>query len=130
VAGTFGFAVPETARWSRLLTFAGRWRTRLTTHPHGDTGLFLSAAVFNDLGGFPDLPTMEDWEIVARLKRFGRIAVLAEEMLTSARAWEQYGLVWPTALNFAVICAFRLGVDPERLAGWRRSIAPSTKSRA
>lgn len=129
VAGAFGFAVCPTARHARLLTFAGRWRARLTNHPHGDQGLFLSARTFRDLGGYPAMPTMEDWELVARLKRLGRVAVLREAAVTSARAWEEHGVVRSTALNFCVIAAYRLGASPQRLARWRSRIAPATRAR-
>ena len=129
VAGAFGFAVRPTSRHARLLTFAGRWRARLTDHPHGDQGLFLSAGTFRDLGGYPEMPTMEDWELVARLKRLGRVSILREEAVTSARAWEEHGLVWPTLLNSVVIAAYRLGVSSEALARWRHRIAPATRTR-
>ena len=97
----------------------GRWRARLTGRPYGDQGLFLSAGVFRDLGGFPDLPTMEDLELVIRLGRLGRIAVLREPAVTSARAWERNGLVRTTLVNLAGIAAYRLGADPARIARWR-----------
>jgi hypothetical protein len=100
----------------------------VTGHPHGDQGLFLSAGTFRDLGGYPDQPTMEDWELTARLRRLGTVAVLDEPVVTSARAWEEHGLVWPTVLNAAVIAAYRLGVDPDRLSRWRRRIAPATQA--
>ena len=129
VAGAFGFAVRSGSRRARLLTFSGRWRARITNHPHGDQGLFLSATTFRDLGGYPEMPTMEDWELVARLKRLGRVAVLREVAVTSARAWEEHGLVWPTLLNLLVIGAYRFGVSPARLASWRRRIAPATRAR-
>jgi len=129
VAGAFGFAVRARARHARLLTVAGRWRSRLTNHPHGDQGLFVSAGTFRDLGGYPEMPTMEDWELVARLKRLGLVVVLREAAVTSARAWEEHGLAWPTALNLCVIAAYRLGISPVRLARWRRHIAPATRTR-
>ena len=119
-AGAFGFAVARSARFGRLISAVGRWRARVTGHPYGDQGLFLSARTFRDLGGFPDLPTMEDWEFVARLKRLGHVAVLDEAAVTSARAWEHSGLVRKTASNLAVIWGYRLGIDPARLARWRR----------
>ena len=123
-AGAFGFAVPTDTRLGRIVDFAGRWRARLTRFPHGDQALFVSACTFRDLGGFPDLPTMEDWELVTRLRRLGVVQILHEPAVTSARAWERYGLMRVTALNLAVIAAYRLGVNPRRLAGWRDRIAP------
>jgi rSAM/selenodomain-associated transferase 2/rSAM/selenodomain-associated transferase 1 len=119
VAGAFDFAVPRSARFGRLISKVGRWRARVTGHPYGDQGLFLSASTFWELGGFPDLPTMEDWEMVARLKRVGRVVLVDEPAVTSARAWEQHGLLRKTASNLAVIWGYRLGVDPARLARLR-----------
>ena len=121
VAGAFGFAVPSDARFAALISAVGRWRARVTGHPYGDQGLFLSARTFRDLGGFPDLPTMEDWEFVARLRKLGRVAVLDEPAVTSARAWEQNGLLRKTISNLAVIWGYQLGIDPDLLATWRRS---------
>ena len=92
----------------------------MTGHPYGDQVLFLSARTFRELGGFPDLPTMEDWEFVARLKRLGRVVVVDEVAVTSARAWERNGLVRTTLVNLAVLASDRLGVDPARLARWRQ----------
>jgi hypothetical protein len=129
VAGAFGFAVSAQVRNAGLLNFAGHWRSRLTNHPHGDQGLFVSATTFRALGGYPEMPTMEDWELVARLRRLGRVVVLREAAETSARAWEEHGLLRPTLLNLCVIAAYRLGVNPQRLARWRRRIAPATRSR-
>ena len=120
VAGAFGFAVPGTARHSRLITTVGRWRTRLTGTPYGDQGLFMPASVFRALGGYPDLPTMEDLELVTRLKRMGRVEVLATPAETSARAWDRHGLVWTTVVNASAIAAYRLGADPDRVARWRQ----------
>ena len=120
VAGAFDFAVPSDARFAALISAVGRRRARLTGHPYGDQGLFLSAGTFRDLGGFPPLPTMEDWEFVARLRKLGRVAVLDERAVTSARAWEHSGLLRKTISNLAVIWGYQLGVDPDLLATWRR----------
>jgi len=123
VAGAFGFAVPSEAHHSRLINTIGRWRARLSGRPYGDQALFLSACTFTDLDGFPDLPTMEDLELVTRLKRVGKVVVLDEPAVTSARAWEAHGLIATTAINKVSISAYHLGVDPERIAGWRARIS-------
>jgi rSAM/selenodomain-associated transferase 2/rSAM/selenodomain-associated transferase 1 len=120
VAGAFGFAVPPGARFSRLISAVGSWRARLTGRPYGDQALFLSARVFREMGGFPDLPTMEDLEMVMRLQRLGRIAILDDVAVTSARAWERNGLVRTTLVNLTGIVAYRMGADPERVAWWRK----------
>ncbi len=63
--------------------------------------------------------------MASRLSHLGTVVVRPERAVTSARVWEEYGLVRPTVVNVLGILAYRLGVDPERIARWRRSIAPS-----
>ena len=127
VAGGFSFAVPDDARHGPLISELGRVRPRLGGPPWGDQALFLSRDTFDELGGFPDLPVMEDWELAHRLVRFGRVDTLPQRATTSARAWEEHGLLLTTAVNAAVITGYVLGVDPGRLARWRRRIAPSAR---
>lgn len=122
-AGGFGFSVPDTARHSRLISAAGRWRARLGGLPWGDQALFMSRDVFRELGGFPEQPVMEDMELVHRLRRFGRVVTLPQRAITSARAWDEHGLLLPTAVNLAAIAAYRAGADPRRIAAWRSRIA-------
>ncbi len=125
VAGAFSFAVPEDARHARLIGTAGRLRHRISGVPYGDQALFLSAGTFRDLGGYPEIATMEDLEIVLRLRRLGAVVVLPQRAVTSARVWDEHGPIVPTVVNLVAIGAYRLGVDPERIAGWRRRISPS-----
>jgi uncharacterized protein len=129
VAGAFSFAVPDSARHARLISAVGRARNLLGGVPYGDQGVFLAAQTWRDLGGFGDVPVMEDLEMGLRLQRLGKVVVRPERAVTSARVWEEHGLVWPTAVNVAGILAYRLGVDPDRIARWRHRIAPSHRSR-
>lgn len=123
VAAAFDFAVPAGAAHARLIAAIGQARWRMTRVPYGDQCLGMRTATFRRLGGFADLPTMEDVEIAARLRRLGRIERIAMPAVTSARVWEEHGLVRPTLVNAIGIAAFRAGVDPERIATWRRLIA-------
>ena len=123
VAGAFSYRPAAEGLLRLALSTGVRVRLRLTGHPYGDQGLFLRRVTFRAIGGFADLPVMEDWEIVARLRRLGRIAILEEPVLTSAKSFVDNGLLRSTLVNAAVISGFRLGVDPARLAAWRRPIA-------
>lgn len=124
VAGSFGFSVRKGARHGRLITLVGRLRSRLSGDPFGDQGLFLLVSTFTDVGGFPDLPVMEDLELVSRLRGLGKVRTLRQPAVTSARAWEVHGLLKTSAINQVAILAYRLGVSAERIARWRRSIGP------
>lgn len=123
VAASFDFAVAASERHSRLITGVGQARWRLSGLPYGDQALCIGRRTFDDLGGFPAQPAMEDYELGLRLRRLGRIERIALPAITSARVWRDHGLVYTTALNLAVISAYRLGVPAEKLAGWRRRIA-------
>lgn len=124
VAGAFGFAVTAGARNAALITLVGGLRSRLSGTPFGDQALFMPADTFWNLGGYPDLPTMEDLELVTRLRRLGKVRQLRPRAVTSARAWTEHGLLRTTAVNQIAIIAYRMGMDPSSIARWRRSIAP------
>ena len=126
VAGGFSYSVPAESRHGALLSALGRVRPGLGGPPWGDQAQFVSRDTFDQLGGFPDLPVMEDFEFVHRLGRFGRVVTLPQRAVTSARTWDEHGLIFATAVNATAIAAYRLGVDPARIARWRRRIAPST----
>ena len=124
IAGAFEFGIdgPRGVR-DRIIDRAGRALCRMRAFPYGDQALFLRASTFRELGGFPDIPTMEDYELAHRLRRLGRIALVRQIAPTSARSWHEHGLVWATAVNVAVIAGYRLRVPAERLATWRHGIA-------
>ena len=123
VAAAFDFAVPSNARFSGVIAAGGMARWRLTGTPYGDQAICLSRSVWEALGGFPDIPVMEDLEFAHRLKRFGRIGRVSLPAVTSARVWEQHGLVIPTVVNAIGIAAYRLGVSASSIAAWRQRIA-------
>ena len=119
VAGAFGFALAdEPAPTKPLIETAGRVRARFGL-PYGDQALFLPAMLFADLGGFPDQPTMEDYELALRLRRLGRITRVGAQVLSSTRLWRRHGVLRPTAAYLAVIAGYRLGLPAEKLAPWR-----------
>ena len=95
-------------------------RSRGTGIATGDQAIFVTRAAFEQVGGFPDQPLMEDIELSKRLGRLGPPACLRERVVTSGRRWETRG-VWRTiALMWRLRLLYRLGVAPDRLArGYR-----------
>ncbi len=106
------------------------WRSRYLQMPYGDQAIFLRAELFREMGGFPDFPIMEDFELIRRLKGQGRIVIAPAGALTSARRWERLGAVRTTFINQLMILGFYLGFKPSRLARWYRAKRDSTKARA
>lgn len=124
IAGGFQHRTVGAGAWrDALMTAGSRLRGRITGFPYGDQGLFVRARVFRALGGFPELPVMEDWELVRRLKRLGELRIVPQESRTTAESFVEHGMIASTLVNHAVVLAFQLGVDPRALATWRGRIA-------
>jgi rSAM/selenodomain-associated transferase 2 len=101
-----------------LLWVVGRmmsWRSRLTGIATGDQALFVRRKVFADLGGFPDIPIMEDIAFCRRLKRAGRVAALRSCVMTSGRRWERHGAIRTILLMWWLRLLFYWGASPDRL---------------
>jgi len=121
VGGAFRYSAgDESSVLDRLVSAVGGWRYATFRLPYGDQGIFAVRRVFEDLGGFPAMPVMEDYEFARRLKRLGRLGRATSAVRTSTRAWREGGLLRTTALDVATIAGYRLGVGPERLAQLRR----------
>lgn len=120
VAGAFRLGIDAPGAGLRVIERVANWRSERLQMPYGDQGLFLPAARFWELGGFPALPFMEDFEMVRRLRRLGLVATAGGEARTSARRWQRLGVVRTWLVNQGVIAAYRLGASPARLARWYR----------
>jgi rSAM/selenodomain-associated transferase 2 len=119
--GAFDLAIDSPRRAFRLIERVASLRTRLTRVPYGDQAIFLRRDWFRSLGGYREIPIMEDVDLMRRLKRSGgRIAILPERVVTSARRWEQEGIFTTTLRNWSLVTLFLLGVDAGRLARWYR----------
>ena len=120
IAGAFELRIDANLRGLRLIETMVNLRSRVFSMPYGDQAIFLKASTFHDLGGFPDLPIMEDFELMVRLKRQGRIAILPAPVLTSGRRWQKLGVVRTTLINQLIIAGYFLGVPPAQLVCWYR----------
>lgn len=118
VAGTFRFAIGATGWGFRLLEQGTNWRGAWFGLVYGDQALFLPAARFQAMGGFREIALLEDLELVLRLRKMGRLALLATPALTSPRRWQRLGLVRTTVINQLILLGFFCGISPVRLARW------------
>ena len=117
-AGAFEFSVDSHPSGMRQIERLANWRSKKLQMPYGDQALFLEASTFHRAGGFPEMPIMEDFEFVRRLRRQGRIATAPAPAVSSARRWVERGVLRTSLLNQVIIVAYLLGVSPERLARW------------
>lgn len=119
-AGAFQFRLDGDGRGYRVLEWLTNWRARSLQMPYGDQALFMKAETFKAIGGFPELPIMEDFEMVRRLKRRGRICIVHAHAITSTRRWKKRGILKATLVNQFIIVGYYLGVPPRILARWYR----------
>jgi uncharacterized protein len=114
--GSFRFALDSPRRCARWIEWGVRIRVRLFDLAYGDQGLFVRRAFFEELGGYRELPLMEDVDFILRLRRRGRLAHADVPALTSARRWERDGWLRRTLENSVLLALFLAGLRPERLA--------------
>jgi rSAM/selenodomain-associated transferase 2 len=100
----------------RVVAIMMNWRSRLTGIATGDQALFVTAAAFESVGGFPAIALMEDVALSVRLKRFGRPCALRARVTTSARRWRRHGTMRTVLLMWRLRLRFFLGADPAKLA--------------
>lgn len=120
VAGAFRFWTDGAGMALRFVERAVNFRSSRCQWPYGDQGLFMEKRVFTEEGGFAPLPIMEDFALVRRLRRRGRIVTLRHAALTSARRWKQLGILRTTVINQLMILGYLLGLPPEALKRFYR----------
>ncbi len=113
--GRFDVALEPSSPLLWLVATMINVRSRLSRIATGDQAIFVRRAVFERLGGFPEMPLMEDVAFSRLLKRAGRVACLRERVTTSSRRWVTDGVVRTVLLMWTLRLLFFLGVSPARL---------------
>jgi rSAM/selenodomain-associated transferase 2 len=120
IAGAFELEISGDLPGLRMVEKLVHWRSHLLQFPYGDQGIFLRAETFAEVGGFPDLPIMEDFQLVRQLQKLGKIAIVPAKIKTSPRRWQKLGVWQTTIINQLVIVAFFLRISPEKIANFYR----------
>ena len=118
VAGAFLFSLDARSPGLSLIEKIANWRSRRLQLPYGDQAIFLKKGTFEEMGGYPEMPILEDYELIRRLKKQGRVFTAPLPALTSARRWREVGLWKTTLLNQMIVLAYHLGISPHTLARW------------
>lgn len=122
VAGAFRFRLDERSPMLAVVEWLTNLRCLVQSEPYGDQALFMHAAVFHEMGGYPDTPILEDVMLVRRLKRRGRITILKQYAVTSSRRWKRLGIMTTFLLHRMVMLAFALRVQPLTIARWLKRL--------
>jgi rSAM/selenodomain-associated transferase 2 len=114
--GAFTFSIQSPLWKYRLVESWVKLRCRLCSLPYGDQAIFVRKSAFDLIGGYKNIPLMEDVDFITRLKKAGPIVILDKKAITSERRWIKKGLMKTAAMNQLIMLLYRFGVNPHRLA--------------
>jgi rSAM/selenodomain-associated transferase 2 len=116
MAGAFGLSFDSRSPILRFIAFMAGTRSRITRVPFGDQAIFITKDCFRLLGGYREIPIMEDVEIMKRIRKSGwKIHLSGKRVISSARKWREEGIFFTTLRNWVLQLLYFLGVKPERL---------------
>jgi rSAM/selenodomain-associated transferase 2 len=122
VGGRFDVRFDRPSMWGTIISRMMNWRSRLSGIATGDQALFVRRPVFEQMGGFADMPLMEDIDFSRRLKRKGATAALTATVTTSFRRWERHGPLRTILLMWALRFLYWIGISPSHLLEWYKAV--------
>ncbi len=114
-AAAFTLAFDDSAFGARWVAFWARQRAGFLKLPYGDQGLLVSRRLYNAVGGYRELPLMEDVDIVRRIGA-RRLRILRAEAVTSADKYRRDGYAKRSWRNLTLAARYLMGADPAKLA--------------
>ena len=115
-AWAFRLRIDGERRAYRAIEWGANTRTSVFALPYGDQGLVISRARYDEVGGYSDLPIMEDVAIARALRRTGGITLLRASLLVSPRRWERDGAIRRSIRNAWLLTRYLTGTAPSVLA--------------
>ncbi|HWR28064.1 MAG TPA: TIGR04283 family arsenosugar biosynthesis glycosyltransferase [Candidatus Thermoplasmatota archaeon] len=116
VGGAFALGIQSQNPLLKMIASFSTLRSRLTRAPYGDQVIFLRKSYFDAIGGYRDIPLMEDVELMRRVKKKdGEIIILSTSVITSDRRWNQEGLLYTTVRDLIIIFLYWCGIPAEKL---------------
>jgi rSAM/selenodomain-associated transferase 2 len=122
VGGRFDVRFDRPSMWGTIISRMMNWRSRLSGIATGDQALFVRRPIFEQMGGFADMPLMEDIDFSRRLKRKGATAALTATVTTSFRRWERHGPLRTILLMWALRFLYWIGISPSHLVEWYKAV--------
>jgi len=114
--GAFPLEIDSTGVALRMIELGVAFRSRVLQMPYGDQALFFYSADFYGQNGFRQIAIMEDYELMARMRKTGRIGLASQPVKTSARRWTKKGILRTTLVNQLCVIAYRLGFSDKIIA--------------
>ena len=118
VGGAFRFRFDQRTPTLRLIEWGARLRSGWLGMPYGDQALFVRRETLEASGGIPQAPIMEDLDLVKAMKQRGRLAILSQDAVTSARRYVDHGAFRVALRHLLALGAWIVGIDRARVAAW------------
>lgn len=115
IGGCFTQRIDKNGIIYRFIEDFGNVRAKLTKVFYGDQGIFIRKDIFLKIGGFPEVPIMEDIIFSKQLRRLGKTVVLTDRILTSSRRWDKKGALKTSLLYSLIIALSCLRFPPEKI---------------
>ena len=115
VWGRFDVRFDSASKSMAMIAFFINLRSRISGVATGDQAIFVDRDVFASIGGYPDFPLMEDVALCKRLRQLHRPFSSRARATTSARRWEQNGVINTIVMMWWYRFAYFLGVSPTKL---------------
>jgi rSAM/selenodomain-associated transferase 2 len=122
VGGAFDLGIKSDKFIFRMIGTLSSLRSRLNRIPFGDQAIFIRSEYFNQIGGYKEIPLMEDVELMRRIKKSKKkIWIFYDRVMTSPRRWEEEGVIYCTLRNWVIQTLYFLGVSPYKLANFYKN---------
>lgn len=115
-AGAFSLRIDSPAKRLAMIAGCANLRSRLFGMPYGDQGIFTCRQNIEKIGGFQEVPIMEDFIFMRSIRKLGKIHILKDAVSTSSRRWDNMGIVRTTCINQIIIAGYWCGVPLPTLA--------------
>lgn len=121
--GGFRLSINSPGLRFRLIETAANLRSRIAGLLYGDQGIFINKEIFNKVGGYADIPLMEDMEISGKLKKLGKLAIADTPIKASPRRWLKEGALHTTFRDWSIAFSYSfLSIPPEKLIRYYKDV--------
>jgi rSAM/selenodomain-associated transferase 2 len=122
MAGAFDLGIKSDKLIFKIIGFLASLRSRLNRIPLGDQGIFVRKEFFNQIGGYKEIPLMEDVELMKRIRKSGKkVWIFYDRVMTSPRRWEKEGVLYCTLRDWTLQILYSLGVSPHKFVNYYKS---------
>lgn len=118
VCGAFKLHINQPGAAFRIIETSTNIRAKIFSMPYGDQAIFVNKSQFDSVGGYRNVPFLEDVMLIKAMRTRGKIAIIDHQVNTSGRRWKRDGVIQTTLTNRLIMLGFLLGVSPERLQHW------------